>query len=878
MSNRTFNLFYLTVAAVGVGNIAALSLAILGRTPNWYALSLLVLTLLIMGMGVYLVWQTHAHDATRRRVDHQDYIFTYLAEAVIETDQRMRIRRWNPAAERMYGWSAGEVMGKPMRQFIETIYVNEQTHLSAFERVNREGHWFGEVLQPRRDGTYITVQSSVSTLRDSAGRISGYIGINQDITEQRRAKDTLRNREAQLNAVISNAPLIILALDRNLRVTFAQGISLFALAGRPPEHVVGLSIDDVMPADAQTPDRCRQVLSGKVMESVVDTNAHIFDLRFSPLYSDERTIDGVVIIAIDITERTRTDETLQRYALRLEVLRQIDAAIISQNDARGIARVTLELLTLLCEYQIASVFTFDEDYTYATPLGLWDVGQAVVGVRYRHLPAEFAHLDALRSANYRPVSILDMRNQTVINPVDQLYLDMKATGIYIAPLLYRDVLIGQITLAGSADQILDPNTREVIAQITSLLAVAIEQANLTDQVKRYAAILEENVQQEVNRAYIATERADLLFNTTTDAIALVGIDGSVRQVNLSFESMFNCERHMISGNTLLQLMPAHEYQPIAKSLKICADTNQPQRLEVDIHPRDADPFSVDASISPIFDIHGAVSVLLLSLRDITESKATQTKLRDALQHERDLNQLKSRFVSIVSHEFRTPLTVIGSSAGLLELGGTQTPADRFDKHISQILSAVGLMTSLLDDVVVLGKGERGEIEFNAQAVDLNAVVKQVVEDVQLASDDSHEFTMALVGDGEPLMITADPKLLRQIITNLTTNAVKYTPPDQPITLRTMLEDDEQVALHVIDRGRGIPENEQEHLFRAFFRASNVGTVQGTGLGLSIVKQAVGLHHGTIAFDSQVGRGTHFTVRLPRHLLLVEETSERKAVQ
>lgn len=238
----------------------------------------------------------------------------------------------------------------------------------------------------------------------------------------------------------------------------------------------------------------------------------------------------------------------------------------------------------------------------------------------------------------------------------------------------------------------------------------------------------------------------------------------------------------------------------------------------------------------------------------------ENEIRKSLMKERELNELKSRFISMVSHEFRTPMSTILFSADLLELYSTQWSDEKKMTHIHRIQTAIQHMNHLLDDVLLIGKAEAGKLDFNPKEIDLEKFCRDLVEEVQVADQHRHPFEMMMKGDFSQCQM--DDKLLRHILINLLSNAVKYSPEQAPIQFQ-LRADDETVTLIVQDAGIGIPQVDQDRLFETFHRATNVGTIPGTGLGLAIVKRSVDRHQGQITFSSEPQQGTTFTVLLPK---------------
>jgi len=256
---------------------------------------------------------------------------------------------------------------------------------------------------------------------------------------------------------------------------------------------------------------------------------------------------------------------------------------------------------------------------------------------------------------------------------------------------------------------------------------------------------------------------------------------------------------------------------------------------------------------------GGRQLMQAVVNDISERKRAEVEMWRALERERELSQLKSNFVSMVSHEFRTPLGIILSSAQILSDYLDQLPAAERREHLEAIAKSSKHMASLMEEVLVLSRMESGKLAFEPALLDLAIIGRRLVEEVQSATGSTCPIDLTV--DADCAAARADERLLRHILTNVLTNAVKYSAPGTPVGFRIEREN-HQAVCRVRDRGIGIPEADLRRLFSAFHRGRNVGQVPGSGLGLVIVKRCVELHGGSIRVDSQVGEGTTVTVRLP----------------
>jgi two-component system, LuxR family, sensor kinase FixL len=240
-------------------------------------------------------------------------------------------------------------------------------------------------------------------------------------------------------------------------------------------------------------------------------------------------------------------------------------------------------------------------------------------------------------------------------------------------------------------------------------------------------------------------------------------------------------------------------------------------------------------------------------------KRAQINISKALQKEKELNELKSRFVTMASHEFRTPLSTILSSASLISKYTITEDQDKRDKHIDRIKSAVSNLTGILNDFLSLSQLEEGKVQIKPVEFNLSVFCEEVIDEMRGLA--KKEQRIKYEGHGTKENIFLDKHLMKNILINLISNAIKYSPEGKAIFLKTELSEKE-LSLQVQDQGIGIPKEEQEHLFSRFFRANNAGNVQGTGLGLNIVRKYVELLNGSITFNSEINKGSVFYVKIP----------------
>jgi PAS domain S-box-containing protein len=272
--------------------------------------------------------------------------------------------------------------------------------------------------------------------------------------------------------------------------------------------------------------------------------------------------------------------------------------------------------------------------------------------------------------------------------------------------------------------------------------------------------------------------------------------------------------------------------------------------------RDRSTFFVSLNFTRLKDAYNDTSGFLGIAIDISEKKKAETELLAALEKERELNELKSRFVSMASHEFRTPLSAVLSSAYLLSKYTKTEEQPQRDKHIQRIVSSVTSLTEILNDFLSVGKIEEGNIHANYRNYDIREQIHEIVQSVQHLLKKGQ--TISYEHAGKETTVNLDSSMMKHIVTNLLSNAIKFSNDSSVVALSTKTTG-KKLILTVRDHGIGIPEEDRHSLFKRFFRSSNVTNIQGTGLGLHIVSKYTELMNGKIDCESKLGEGTTFTI-------------------
>jgi PAS domain S-box-containing protein len=412
-------------------------------------------------------------------------------------------------------------------------------------------------------------------------------------------------------------------------------------------------------------------------------------------------------------------------------------------------------------------------------------------------------------------------------------------------------LIEDITLRKLAQEALKQARDELeirVAERTQELQQANEQLLLEMRER-------EQAQQDVRDR---EERYRQLVELSPDAI-FVQCDGKFIFVNSATVNLYGAKsQDELINRPILDIVHPDYLEIVCQQIRQLREERQPvERRELKSIRLDGTVIDVEVAAAPFtYQEKPAAQVVV---RDTSYRKKAEEELCKALEKERELSQFKSRFITTISHEYRTPLTIIQSSAELLEHYEHKWSSEKRLVHLQRILASTRHLTNLVNDVLFIGQAEMKKLEFNPAPLNLEQFCLELVEELRSGIGNQTSITSNIRGNCTNACL--DEKLLRQILTNLLSNAIKYSPDGGMV--RFDLECREGAAtLRIQDSGIGIPAEDLSQLFESFHRAKNVGTIPGTGLGLAIVKKCVDLHGGQIKVESEAGVGTTFTVTLP----------------
>jgi PAS domain S-box-containing protein len=389
------------------------------------------------------------------------------------------------------------------------------------------------------------------------------------------------------------------------------------------------------------------------------------------------------------------------------------------------------------------------------------------------------------------------------------------------------------------------------------------------------------------------EGLEALFRFATEGIIVVDSSGAIVNANPSAERMFGYEQGELVGKKVEALVPSRFSNHNQKRDNFTHNPHaRPMGLGIDLYGcrKDKSEFPVEISLSPY--VYGGNRFVIGFIIDITRRKEAEDRLKQysaelekqvekrtmimreaiqelertrdelnvALEKEKELGELKTRFVSMASHEFRTPLATILSSLSLVSKYGESGEKDKQGKHVTRIKGAVSHLTDILNDVLSISRLEEGRISMTLEEIDIRELINNVLNEMRPICKDAQTINYQHKGD---TLVRLDRKIIRNIIFNLVSNAIKFSNEGKQISIET-ISSEHELMLTVQDEGMGISAEDQKHLFERFFRGHNATNVQGTGLGLNIVAKYVELMDGHIEFESELEKGTKFILIFRKH--------------
>jgi PAS domain S-box-containing protein len=611
-----------------------------------------------------------------------------------------------------------------------------------------------------------------------------------------------------------------------------MGVTLAAIQGKRPEQVLPPAVAQGM---QERYLNCAASQERITYEEciLVQGEETWWTTSLTPLPNHQSQGYRLIGSSTSITDRKRTEAAMRSRNRQLLTLHRISQIALSHRSLKEIFQIIVETISVVTGFPIVTIELYDSERQVMRFEGMKGIPLPEAS-KLIEVPANQITSGTVSSTG-RPVI-----NYYTIADSSPCYLNTIFSQIghvktlICMPMTTDQETFGVLSLAHLDRIEVDDSCLQWIASLANYIALLIGQRHIEESLR------------DSNQKIIE------ILESVTDAFFTLDHQWRFTYLNPQAERLLQRKQHSLLEKCIWDIFPELIDSPFYHQYHKAILEQTSVTFEA-FHPYLNYWFEVRA-----YAVHDGLSVYF---RDVTVRKQSEAELLKNLEREKELNELKSRFVAMVSHEFRTPLTSIQTACELLE--HYEWTALERQERFQQVYDSVQYMASLLDDVIIMSSIEADKLQFTPELLDLNSFCQRLVATYQVTA--SKQQDVIFIPSNQARNSWIDPKLLRQILSNLLSNAIKYSP--QGGTIRLVLSYQGSNAIFLIqDEGIGIPPEDQKHLFEAFYRARNVNTIAGTGLGMAIVKRCVELHQGEITVESQPGVGTTFIVILPMNLM------------
>ena len=597
-----------------------------------------------------------------------------------------------------------------------------------------------------------------------------------------------------------------------------------------------------------------KALSGMIMKptffdevEVIRANGERLNLKIDSIsyFDDEGHFSGVYILFNEIIDEQKLITKLQRRDELLRATADVNHILLSNDDVNEALYKAFKLIGEATDVDRVYVFEnyFDEDTktVFCTQRLEWAKDSIVPQIDNEDLKAVPLELGIPRwmytlskgDAINGLVKNFPLEEREILEPQDII-------SILVVPITIKGKFWGFVGFDNCTSEY--KWSEHEVAVLTSLAS----NMGLTFERLRTNKELEKS--QEMFRQ---------IADTIDEVFYVRNADMSVEYMNNAFQKMFGYSVDMIKENPELFTQNVHsdDLGKLKESLMKDEDSFELKYID----PDNGSTRYIANKRFPVYDDQGKVIRYIGVMNDITRIKQAQIKLEESLEAEKELNDLKNRFISMISHEIRTPVTAIVSSSELMNTYANRLDENKKAELNKRVLSASQKIIDLLEEVLLMGKAEAGKLSAEFEWINLRELVEEIIEDQKQTRLKDREVQLS-VEVSNPSFKT-DQRLFRHILNNLLDNAGKYSPDDTRIRI-SFSEYEQNLIFIVRDEGMGIREKDQKKIFEPFYRTKDVFEIEGTGLGMTIVKRSVEALGGSIELDSEIGKGTTFTISIP----------------
>lgn len=776
----------------------------------------------------------------------------------------------NAVGARVLGKSPEEIIGQSFLQFVREDHRPRILEFYLDQVTRKLPSTYFEFPLIKIDGKQLWIGQTVDLVFHKDELIE-VVAVAHDITERIQANQLAVNSEEKYRNIIENIHLGLMEVDLEERIVYANE-SFCEIMGYSFEELIGQKASDIF---LSTDDEVERTRIAEANDKRSDGDASAYEVKIrrkdgspvwmiisgAPVRNSRGEVIGSLGIHNNITGRKQEElqkqELLEEIEARNDQLHEKQEYLSAINDfaARLIKSTAIQEIVNEIKVSITKRFGFDDCAIYLVDderknlirsaideskaieekeTAIIPIGEGIVGAVVRNSVAEI---------------IGDTSK-------DKRHLGVKGkyTSELAVPIIADGEVIGVIDSEHPTPNFYNGEHLQTFVTIANLSASRIK--SLITRQKR----------EEAELALKDSEtRLRSVINSSLDAIITINEEGFVTEWNDQAEELFGYKRKEAIGDNLTNLIIPEKFrQAHSNGMKHFLKTGEGpvlnERIEIHAEHKDGHYFPVELSIVPVR--MNTQYLFSAFLRDITMRKKAESDMEEALQKQTELNNLKSRLISMTSHEFRTPLTTIQSNTDLIsfilekeKVGSSSV----LTKNLDRINFEITRLNNMVNDILMAGKLESENFTFNPTPTDVLQLCEDVVSQSFAYQKDGRQVKIAV--NGTPKLIMLDKSIYPHVLTNLISNAFKYS-EGKPSPQLSLMFTSKEMHLKVKDHGIGIPWEDQERLFESFYRAKNTGSIQGNGMGLAIVKQFIELHGAAIKIHSLEGEGAEFTIIHP----------------
>ncbi|MDD3125490.1 MAG: PAS domain S-box protein, partial [Candidatus Kapabacteria bacterium] len=742
----------------------------------------------------------------------------------------------NPTLAKILGYDSVDEI---MQINSSMLYDSPQTRYNIFFNKQLVGTVFHEETRLRRkDGSFIWVNDYAIIYRDP---VHEYIldGALQDITVQKELQVAMCESENKYRFLFENLNDVFVLFNSNGLIQNVSP-SFENICGINPQSFIQQNVAILLDNDPintyflQNYKKIKEQTTFNIVFRRKSKERRYHSINLQPVFSP---ISGVLTSLVGIA-RDITSEIMHNKVTN--TLYDISRAVNSSDDLIELYKYIHKALGNIIDttnFYIAIVDQKNKLVTFPYIVDEMDGPDAS-----EPLPLDTPNSNTLKViTGKKPIlrcteNTEDLPRDKVIGTISKAWLGV--------PLQIRDEVIGAIVVQSYSDaNLFDEKDINLLRSVSDQIALAIARKQSQMEIFHNMQFLYNLIDSIPHGIYYKNAS-----------------DGKYTLCNNAFANTIGFARTKIIDKTNHDLYlheKALEYDQ--RDIELLANPHKTQHYNMTKIDYNGNTIYSEFVRSCTFDLDGTPDGIIGVILDTTEQEKAKANIYEALQKQIELNDLKNKFISMVSHEYRTPLQAISLAAELLQNYYNNLTVENREKQFIKIKDSIIVLNSMLDDVLLLNRKDRGMLRFCPDKVDITSCIKRQVHEMQFVAKNHVTLDLKITSSAE--VVIADEKMLHLVLQNLINNAIKYSFENGVVQLVFYITQEKLVA-DIIDHGIGIPKQDQEMLFSPFFRASNVRTISGTGLGLSLVKEAVALQGGKITFDSEEDKGTTFHLEIP----------------